>query len=273
MTANAMVSDKEACLAAGMNDHIGKPIDLDTLCTTILRYCKPAQVPPPPASVRPAEADAPAPSAPSASSAPSELARALQRMGGNAALYLNLADSFGPTALSLHDQLQGHIRNGETADAARALHTLKGIARTMGAMELGEYVEREEKRIKQSGTLDSPGLAREVLQPLIERHSDAAWQFASGLNTQNLNNGPKRASITTVARDGGAAREKASQMLDELNQLLEGRNMRALALFGDFKERFGQNLGVPTGELEKQLNKLDFRQAQVELKALRESLT
>jgi HPt (histidine-containing phosphotransfer) domain-containing protein len=264
MTANAMVSDKEACLAAGMNDHIGKPIDLDTLCTTIVRYCKPAQLPPPAASPQAAEANAPAPGTPSA---PSELTRALQRMGGNAALYLNMANSFGPTALSLHDQLQGHIQRDETADAARVLHTLKGIARTMGAMALGDYVEQEEKRIKNSGTLASPALARDALQPLIEHHCEAALQFA-----QDLNNGPKRASITSVTQDGSAAREDAGQMLDELNQLLEGRNMRALALFGDFKERFGQNLAVPTGELEKQLDKLDFRQAQMALKTLRESL-
>jgi CheY-like chemotaxis protein/two-component sensor histidine kinase len=43
MTANAMAGDKEACLAAGMNDHIGKPIDLDSLVNTILRHCRPVE--------------------------------------------------------------------------------------------------------------------------------------------------------------------------------------------------------------------------------------
>jgi PAS domain S-box-containing protein len=37
MTANAMASDREACLAAGMDDHVGKPFDLDELVQTILR--------------------------------------------------------------------------------------------------------------------------------------------------------------------------------------------------------------------------------------------
>jgi CheY-like chemotaxis protein len=36
MTANASNTDREACLAAGMNDHVGKPIDLEQLVVTLL---------------------------------------------------------------------------------------------------------------------------------------------------------------------------------------------------------------------------------------------
>ena len=38
MTANAMASDRAACLAVGMNDHIGKPFELDQLVAMLLRY-------------------------------------------------------------------------------------------------------------------------------------------------------------------------------------------------------------------------------------------
>jgi len=37
MTANAMTSDREACLAAGMNEHVGKPFDLKHLIGVLLR--------------------------------------------------------------------------------------------------------------------------------------------------------------------------------------------------------------------------------------------
>jgi len=40
MTANAMASDRVACLDAGMNDHVGKPFDLDNLVATLLRLCE-----------------------------------------------------------------------------------------------------------------------------------------------------------------------------------------------------------------------------------------
>ena len=38
MTANAMAADRERCLNAGMNDHIGKPIDPDELFSVLLRW-------------------------------------------------------------------------------------------------------------------------------------------------------------------------------------------------------------------------------------------
>src|SRR5262249_48934696 len=38
MTANAMASDRELCLASGMNDHIAKPIDPDQLFGVLLRW-------------------------------------------------------------------------------------------------------------------------------------------------------------------------------------------------------------------------------------------
>ncbi|MBT6146665.1 MAG: response regulator, partial [Gemmatimonadetes bacterium] len=38
MTANAMAGDRERCLAAGMNDHIAKPIDPELLFATLRRW-------------------------------------------------------------------------------------------------------------------------------------------------------------------------------------------------------------------------------------------
>ena len=38
LTANALNSDRDACLAVGMNAHVGKPIDVNTLVETLLKH-------------------------------------------------------------------------------------------------------------------------------------------------------------------------------------------------------------------------------------------
>ena len=41
MTANAMASDRDACLLAGMNDHVAKPINPANLFATLRRWIRP----------------------------------------------------------------------------------------------------------------------------------------------------------------------------------------------------------------------------------------
>ncbi|MBE0550577.1 MAG: PAS-domain containing protein, partial [Rubrivivax sp.] len=88
MTANAMASDREACLAAGMNEHVGKPFDLDQLVRVLRRLCQ--------HSVAAAAAPMAAAAAPdavleqAAAEAGVELAAALTRLGGNRHAYRRL---------------------------------------------------------------------------------------------------------------------------------------------------------------------------------------
>ncbi len=43
VTANAFSEDRELCLAAGMNDHIAKPVDSTVMYQTLLKWLPPAR--------------------------------------------------------------------------------------------------------------------------------------------------------------------------------------------------------------------------------------
>ena len=71
LTANAMKSDLEACLAAGMNDYVAKPIDRASLLAVLARNL---------AQARPIAGDAPAPvDTPDPSPAPEPATTAISR--------------------------------------------------------------------------------------------------------------------------------------------------------------------------------------------------
>ena len=125
MTANAMGKDRDACLEAGMNDYVSKPFELAELVATIERNVarsRGALSPGPAVSSR-------VPAAPAAA----DFEGALARLGGDANLYRLVYGSFRVDAQAMVDGLAGQLAAGQRAEAQRTLHTLKGLAATLGA--------------------------------------------------------------------------------------------------------------------------------------------
>jgi signal transduction histidine kinase/DNA-binding response OmpR family regulator len=158
MTANAMPADREACLAAGMNDHVGKPFEMPQLVSVLVRMTaltKPqVQLPDKaPSRVDPPELDIDA----IAATVGVDLAAALERMGNMQDLYRRMLQTFVSDLQTMPDQLQVFARSqvqggGPTDDAKRLLHTLKGLAATMGATVLSTEAATAEKVMAASPT-------------------------------------------------------------------------------------------------------------------------
>ncbi|UTH76685.1 PAS domain S-box protein [Chromobacterium sp. IIBBL 290-4] len=143
MTASARPEDRSQALAAGMDDYLSKPIELETFWLTLARWC-PAKTPSP---------AAPAP-APPASTQPILLMEALRqfdtsgalaRMRGDQERYRRLLDHFAEHwRHGLHDMRQ--FADQQAWDELKRLaHTLKGGASTIGAIELAEAANKLEK--------------------------------------------------------------------------------------------------------------------------------
>jgi signal transduction histidine kinase/CheY-like chemotaxis protein len=167
MTANAMASDREDCLEAGMTDHIGKPFDLNYLVNLLLQKSgfQPTPSPDAPAPATPSGQDLPA--APIVKSAVAidgavavDLETALSHLDGLTDLYVDLAKQFIEELESVVAEYVRALSASLISEAARQMHTLKGTAATLGVMPLSLLALELEKLCK-SSTQSVDALARE----------------------------------------------------------------------------------------------------------------
>ncbi len=118
MTAHAMVEERERCFAAGMNDHVTKPIEPDVLYQALARWFqrRPAAETPVRAEKRPGAAEAALPQVPGV-----DTASGLKRVAGNLALYRNLLGKFVEGQAAAADAIRKALREGDRALAERAV--------------------------------------------------------------------------------------------------------------------------------------------------------
>ncbi|MBL0421319.1 response regulator [Ramlibacter sp. AW1] len=177
MTANAMESDRLECLAAGMNDHVGKPFDIHELVDTLLRHVRPSAGVAAPV----AAADGVAVGADDRVSVLDRLG-AVGRLGGDDALYARLVPSFAESLAGIAARLPTLLHSVPQAEATRLLHTLKGSAATMGADQLAAAAARAEKLLSQD--LTRSGDADEALRAVAEAIEQALAALGTVRATQ-----------------------------------------------------------------------------------------
>ncbi len=141
MTANAFDEDRRRCLAAGMNDHVGKPVDPDVLFATLLKWL-PDQATDPgyDGSDRAPET---APVVPPVGAATSlddipglDPSVGLRSLRGRVGRYGALLKLFAASHADDMDRVQAHLSANENEEAQRLAHALKGAAGTLGVFRI-----------------------------------------------------------------------------------------------------------------------------------------
>jgi PAS domain S-box-containing protein len=137
MTAHAMSGDRERSLYAGMNEHITKPIDPIRLVTTLVRWMpeRPEGRPETNAvlvELLPDEDRIPD------HLPPFDLATALMRTNGKTKLLRKILLGFRDEFATSVTDLKKLIAQERLEDAERLVHSLKGLAGTLGAKDLAE---------------------------------------------------------------------------------------------------------------------------------------
>ncbi len=173
MTANAMASDRDACIVAGMNEHIGKPFDMARLVSLLIRMT--GLQPPTAASDDSVALTGAMPTIPEIAGL--DLQTALNRMSGMQSLYVRTAREFVRIIDTIIPELQQCLAAGDTQKAMMRLHTLKGNAGTLGATELAAEAAKLEKACATGQGIPSgeEGLGRfEILAQSTQKTLNAA---------------------------------------------------------------------------------------------------
>ncbi len=125
MTAHAMARDRQLCLAAGMNDFVGKPFEPRELFDVLARHL-PQAAAPAAAPVSPSRTDVDAPTAVSW-----ELG--LHRCLGRKELHQRILERFLATRAEDADRVLAALREGDAMAAELIAHTMVSTAGTIGA--------------------------------------------------------------------------------------------------------------------------------------------
>jgi two-component system sensor histidine kinase/response regulator len=173
MTAHATIEERQRCLAAGMNDHISKPIDPAMLFETLSRFYKvpsDAQGVPQPKMGVGNEVHPPATPDMLPPIAGLDARDGLSRVAGNQRLYVKLLRQFVEQQGPAVDQISAALAEGDVSLAERVAHTLKGVAGNIGAKPVQDAAGRLEKLIREhAGTVEvesAKSRIASVLEPL-----------------------------------------------------------------------------------------------------------
>jgi CheY-like chemotaxis protein len=266
MTANAMSSDREACLAAGMNEHVGKPFDLQHLVATVLRYCHRS-----PHAIRAAPALAPV-SLPEAQ-AYSQVnaasiawphgvagASAVQRMGGNVVLYRRTLQALWDEAQALCPRMQALVDTKQLDTLQREAHSLKGLARTVGVGALADCAAQLEAEAQAHASASELEEGVAALEACMQSLAPSVRELLAQLH----DNSPPH-----DAQHAGAALGKASGTdLRALLEALEADDMRALELHAALRQCCDDDQDALLAPLDAAMAQLDFAAAAQACKVL-----
>ena len=243
MTAHALAADQKRCLDAGMNDHVGKPVEPDRLYRALSRW-----LPLEPDATTRVASDTPPGSDHGelpASIPGLDLATALRRTGGNRQLLLKLLVEFRHDHREAARRLEAALEQGEEKRAKALAHTLKGAAGSLGAQALSDASAELECALADGEAVEAPR----------RRFAVALEQLMAGLEPLIM----AREAVT----DEVSSPEQAplESTLATLRTLLREANPQAAEPLAELRRQLGEDAPPSIEALEAQLDTFQFDEA------------
>ncbi len=259
MTANVFEEDRQRCREAGMNGHVGKPVEPSRLFAALLHWLPPAGGVAEDAAVTGGDAGP----LPADLADPAELPVlhgldvevGLRSVGGRVASLRRLLGRFAETHAGECARIEAALAAGQAQEARRLAHSLKGAAAALGAETVRAAAAELEAGIREALAADvlAARLAglRARLDPLVAEIHLAL------------------APSCTLAPDGAVDRARVRFILDQLEPLLAELNMRSGALWREHSDCLRAALGPLAGRIERQIDGYQYEAALASLRAAR----
>lgn len=250
MTANNMAGDRELALAAGMNDHIAKPIDPAAMFLTLSRWIRPRQ---PEAT---ASVPAPVERATGELDLPGIDTRAgLATCAGKAALYERLLQRFRRSYGNFIEEFRALDSAGDPTARRRAAHTLRGAAANIGALALARAATELEQACQEPAS-------EELISRLLFDLQAQLETVQTGLATLSAQQ-PAQAAASAMTQ------EQTTALLQRLRTLLEESDTSAgeliAQLAGSYQE---QPTASRLGDIAEAVERFDYDLALAHLQQL-----
>ena len=262
MTANAFDEDRKACIDAGMNDFVGKPVDPRLLYATLLKWLP---------VVETAESQEPNAGATQTTAAPNGDADDLRRrlvivpgldvdsglaaVRGNAEKYTRLLVLFGDGYHRQADHILDLLADGDVAAVEPIAHSLRGSAGMLGALKLSEAAGAVLKALRRKDDADD-------ISTLCAAMAEDLASLVDGIRQALAR--PARSEL--VAADP----RRVTEVLMRLEDLLENGDTSANGLARDEAGLLRAALGDVADSLLRRIESFDYENAAAELRLWRE---
>ena len=254
ITANAMESDRQACLQAGMNDHLPKPIEPERLFATLLQWLRPSAL-----ALARVPAGAPGPAAGLPAIAGLDVATGLRLVRGKQDFYLSMLRKFAAGHADTVAAIRADLRSGLRAEAQRRAHNLKSLSASIAMGPVSRLAAEVEAQLRS-------GMDAAALQAALQSLDETLQSFLQQLAQQ----------LAPLAGPAGGAALPAPGLVrsvcNTLAALLADDNLQAVEWLAEHAVLLEQALGTHYAPLADAVRRFNCEQALLRLRNAAQSI-
>jgi PAS domain S-box-containing protein len=268
MTANVMSADLEQAAAAGMNAHIGKPINVNEMFITMAKWIHPTiqtqriedvklelNIDEPHMKDKESEINALPSRLPGI-----DLKSGLATVEGNVKLYKKLLGKFKDGQKDFGQTFRQALQTEDMDTARRLAHTLKGVAGNLGASSLQNKAFRLEESCSQKNSIDT------IESCLDEVLAELSTVFTGLEHVLDIGNMPTMSTSTNAVVDLNVV----LPIIEKLKIMLQDDDITSVAVAEELKTLLVGTKYTTFGEqIAKQAANYDFEGALEKLNELK----